>query len=443
MIIGFRVKNPFARSTPAVEAADTTTEPTDGAAASASRRPKRLVALVAGVSALAVLGAGAAVASQAHKTITLDIDGETLEVSTWSGSVENLLEEQDITIGSRDLVAPSPGTALASGTDVVVRYARQVTVSDGEETSQMWTTAVDAEEILSLLSARGDDVHLVASRSAERAEIGIRLPLDEQVNVLVDDETLEVPLGTAKVDEALAAVDVELNKRDRVSVERLDADGDRVDADEEGAVTVKVARVEVKNEEKTKKVKHESKTTEDSSRFNDLPTIAQTKGKNGERTITHKVTYVDGKEESRDKVSNKVTTKPVTEVLVKGTKERPAPKPEPKPAPAPKSSNSSKSSSSPSSSSSKSAPKNQGSAPSSGVWSQLASCESGGNPSIVSSNGLYHGLYQFSVGTWHAMGGSGVPSQASAAEQLKRAKKLQAASGWGQWPACSSKLGLR
>lgn len=432
------MKNPFARSTPAVEATDATTEPTEGTALTASRRPKRLVALIAGVSALAVLGAGAAVASQAHKTITLDVDGETVEVSTWSGSVENLLKEQDITIGSRDLVAPSEGTALTSGTDVVVRYARQVTVSDGEETSQMWTTAVDAEEILSLLSARGDDVHLVASRSAERAEIGIRLPLDEQVNVLVEGETLEVPLGTAKVDEALDAVDVELNKRDRVSVERLDADGKRVDADEAGTVTVKVARVEVKNEKKTKKVKHESKTTEDSSRFNDLPVAVQTKGKNGKRTITHKVTYVDGKEESREKVSDKVTTKPVTEVLVKGTKDRPAPKPAPEPAPAPKSSSGS-SSSAPK----QSAPKNQGSAPSSGVWSQLAACESGGNPSIVSSNGLYHGLYQFSVGTWQAMGGSGLPSQASAGEQLKRAKKLQAQSGWGQWPACSAKLGLR
>lgn len=79
----------------------------------------------------------------------------------------------------------------------------------------------------------------------------------------------------------------------------------------------------------------------------------------------------------------------------------------------------------------------------SGVWAKLAQCESGGNPRIVSSNGLYHGLFQFSVGTWRSVGGSGVPSQASPAEQLKRAKILQARSGWGQWPHCSSQLGLR
>lgn len=417
------MKYPFARST----RVDAPTEQIDLTAPTASRRPKRLVAVIAGVSALAVLGAGAAVANQAHKTISLDIDGTVTEVTTWRGSVENLLAEQNITVGSRDLVAPSPTTALNDGADVVVRYARQVTIADGEDTSQMWTTAVDAEEILNLLAARGENVHLVASRSADRAEIGIRLPLEEQVNVLVDGQTQEIPLGTPEVDTALDAVGVELDELDRVSVQRLDTEAETVAADEDGTVTVVVNRVEVKDEKKTKKVKHESKTKTDSGRFNDLPVAVQTKGADGERTIVNKVTYVDGAEESREEVSDKVTTKPVTEVLVKGTKTRPAP------APAPKSSGSAK----------KSAPKSQGAAPSSGVWSQLAQCESGGRPNAVSASGTYHGLYQFSVATWKAVGGSGLPSQASAAEQTKRAQMLQARSGWGQWPACSAKLGLR
>ena len=75
-------------------------------------------------------------------------------------------------------------------------------------------------------------------------------------------------------------------------------------------------------------------------------------------------------------------------------------------------------------------------------WERLAQCESGGNPTIVSANGLYYGLYQFSLGTWAAVGGSGLPSQASPAEQTMRAQILQARAGWGQWPACAAKLGL-
>ena len=77
-----------------------------------------------------------------------------------------------------------------------------------------------------------------------------------------------------------------------------------------------------------------------------------------------------------------------------------------------------------------------------GVWDRLAKCESGGNPRAVSSSGTYHGLFQFSVATWRSVGGSGLPSEASPAEQLQRAQALQARSGWGQWPACARKLGL-
>ncbi|MDD9205688.1 transglycosylase family protein, partial [Georgenia sp. 10Sc9-8] len=80
--------------------------------------------------------------------------------------------------------------------------------------------------------------------------------------------------------------------------------------------------------------------------------------------------------------------------------------------------------------------------PVTGVWADLARCESGGDPTIVSANGLYYGLYQFSLATWRSVGGSGLPSQASVAEQTERAKILQARSGWGQWPHCAARLGL-
>lgn len=77
-----------------------------------------------------------------------------------------------------------------------------------------------------------------------------------------------------------------------------------------------------------------------------------------------------------------------------------------------------------------------------GVWDRIAACESGGNWSINNGNGYYGGL-QFTIQSWHAVGGSGLPSNASKAEQINRAQKLQAIQGWGAWPVCSAKAGLR
>lgn len=78
----------------------------------------------------------------------------------------------------------------------------------------------------------------------------------------------------------------------------------------------------------------------------------------------------------------------------------------------------------------------------SGSWNKLAQCESGGNWSTNTGNGYYGGL-QFSASTWQSVGGSGLPHQASKAEQIARAKILQSRSGWGAWPACTSQIGLR
>ena len=76
------------------------------------------------------------------------------------------------------------------------------------------------------------------------------------------------------------------------------------------------------------------------------------------------------------------------------------------------------------------------------VWDRLAQCESGGNWAANTGNGFYGGL-QFTLGTWQAVGGSGYPNQASREEQIARAEVLLARSGWGSWPACSARLGLR
>lgn len=77
------------------------------------------------------------------------------------------------------------------------------------------------------------------------------------------------------------------------------------------------------------------------------------------------------------------------------------------------------------------------------VWRALAACESGGNPQARSASGLYYGAFQFSVATWQSLGYEGNPADAPYAVQVEAARRLQARSGWGQWPRCARRLGLR
>jgi LysM repeat protein len=75
------------------------------------------------------------------------------------------------------------------------------------------------------------------------------------------------------------------------------------------------------------------------------------------------------------------------------------------------------------------------------VWDSIAACESGGNWAINTGNGFYGGL-QFTLSSWAAVGGSGLPSNASREEQIMRGQMLQARQGWGAWPVCSIKAGV-
>jgi nucleoid-associated protein YgaU len=78
-----------------------------------------------------------------------------------------------------------------------------------------------------------------------------------------------------------------------------------------------------------------------------------------------------------------------------------------------------------------------------GVWDRIAQCESGGNWHINTGNGYYGGL-QFSASTWRAYGGTAyapTADQASRAQQIAVATKVQQAQGWGAWPTCSARAG--
>lgn len=82
-------------------------------------------------------------------------------------------------------------------------------------------------------------------------------------------------------------------------------------------------------------------------------------------------------------------------------------------------------------------------------WWSLAVCESGmgGEPRwhVDTGNG-FHGGLQFHPVTWREFGGeryAPTAAQATPAQQVDVAEDVLAVQGWGAWPACSAKLGLR
>lgn len=79
------------------------------------------------------------------------------------------------------------------------------------------------------------------------------------------------------------------------------------------------------------------------------------------------------------------------------------------------------------------------------TWERLANCESGGRWHINTGNGYYGGL-QFSRATWRAYGGgryARTADRASKRHQIRIGERVRRAQGWGAWPVCSRRIGLR
>ena len=380
------------------------------------RKTSRAVRLAAGGTALVAVVGGSVAFTALDKDVTVDADGATTRVSTFAGTVGDVLEDQGITIGAHDIVAPAQDAVLSDRTAIVVRYGRQLTLTVDGQQQVYWTTARTVDEALSDLDVRADGAKLSASRSEPLGRQGLALDVVTPKDAVVVADGTERPLTTTSVDvdALLAEAGVTVRPGDEIS----NAVADRV---VEG-LRVTVVRVDRSQSTETVAIPHTSRTEETDTLFKGEEEVV-TAGVDGSKTITFDDVFRDGVRSAHDAVGEVVDAQPVEEVVQVGTKARPVVVAAPVAA-----------------SSSGSSASSVGGGADGLNWAALAQCESGGNASIVSGSGKYHGLYQFSVATWRAVGGSGLPSQASASEQTYRAKLLYQRSGAGQWPVCGKKL---
>ena len=360
---------------------------------------RSLLALVVQAFVVTCLVAGTTAFVTFDKTVTLSVDGERHEIRSFARTVGDVLDSEGITVGTHDLVSPLPGRRLESGDKIVVRYGRPVELTVDGQTRTVWTTARKVDEALMMFGLRADGAYLSASRSTRISRSGmnlyVRLPHD--LTILADGKRHELTTTALTVREALAEAKVKVRAHDRVSAGLASYPMDEQ--------VIAVTRVDGKKVVEEKAVPFKTVTKQSAALYKGV-TKVETRGKVGVRVRTFSETYVNGKLSARKLVSDKLTVKPVTEVVLVGTK----PKPENSPS-------------------------------ADGLnWAALADCESGGNPDAYNPSGPYYGLYQFSESTWHSVGGAGVPTDYGSGEQTYRAQLLYKRSGAGQWPVCGKYL---
>ncbi|MFJ7186984.1 ubiquitin-like domain-containing protein [Lysinibacillus xylanilyticus] len=82
------------------------------------------------------------------KSVTLDADGEKIEVTTHAKTVEQLLQDQNIDVAEHDKISPSLNTKIVNGLAISWEQAKEVTISVDGNQSKVWTTETQVKDIL-------------------------------------------------------------------------------------------------------------------------------------------------------------------------------------------------------------------------------------------------------------------------------------------------------
>ncbi len=367
---------------------------------SSVRHPLKLA--IYGVVLAGLIGGTAAWATM-DKSVTITVDGEGRSVHTHAGKVGGVLNDNKIAVGKHDILAPAADAPVKDGTEIVLRRGRLLRLNVDGASREVWVTAVSVDEALTQVGFGQGGLYLSASRSKrlplDGFSLTIRTPKD--VTVIADGHTKKMVSTAATVGDLLDTAKVKIGTTDRVSqlANAIVTDG----------MTITIVRVKYGKQLVQTVVKYKVIEKKDATKDKGTKTV-ETTGVDGLQEVTYLVTYLNGKAASKKVVSTRVLTKVVNQVVLVGTKPLPA--------------------------------GGAGDIPPSGGlnWAALAQCESGGNPRAVNPAGPYYGLYQFDIGTWQSNGGSGIPSDASAAEQTRVAQNLYNARGRSPWPVCGKYL---
>lgn len=369
---------------------------------------------------LGALAVGGVVAATSQKNLTVDYNGEEMQLATFSSDVQGALDAADVEVSAKDLVYPASSEEVSSGDTITVRTAKPVAVSiDGAE-KNFDSTALTVQDLLKPLEKVEPGSVITADGKKldpnDRVEEGMDLDVVSPKIVAINNagKTTYTQIAAKTVGDVLNERGIKLGKNDNVtpSKDATLVDGQTITID-------KFTEEEVK----------ETETFDAEPQYVDDPELEEgteevrEEGVPGEKEVTYKVKLRNGEEISRE-VKGEKELKPATPATIaRGTK--PAAKTEEEPA----------------SASSAAAPAEANGS----VWDSIAQCESGGDWSINTGNG-YSGGLQFAQGTWDAFGGgeyAPTASQATREQQIAVAEKIQASQGWGAWPACTAKLGLR
>jgi len=191
----------------------------------------------------------------AKKTIVVVIDGKSTQITTFRSNLSKVLRDGNIEISSKDKITPKIEATIQNGDKIFIKRAVDV--------------AVD-----------------------------------------VDGKKIKIKSAESNISEMLKAEKITLNDKDKISPSK-----DKV---LQNGIKISIIRVAAKIEAKIENLDFETVTKNDNNLEKGITKTIQD-GSVGSKTLSFNVSYENGKEISRNLVTETITQNPVTKIVAVGT----------------------------------------------------------------------------------------------------------------------------
>ncbi len=247
------------------------------------------------------------------KSITLDVNGEELNIRTHAHTVGSLLSEQEIEVAKHDLVIPSVNTPIEEGLSIRWEQSQQVAINVGQESTSIWTTDHKVEDVLAKAGIEVAEYDVVKPRLDEQLGADNRITVQKAFEITLNDGGVEkkVRSTSTTVADFLKRENIHLNDDDRLNR--------KVDGFLKPGSIVEVVRVEKVTDVVEEPANFTVETRNDPSLLKGREKVVQL-GKKGTVSRKFEIVKENGKEVSRKLLEEKVIKESQTKIVSIGSK---------------------------------------------------------------------------------------------------------------------------
>lgn len=247
------------------------------------------------------------------KSVTLNVNGEQIDIKTNAHTVGQLLSSEEIEVAEHDKVTPSVNTPIEEGLSISWEQAKLVEIQTDAEKETLWTTEKKVRDILELANVK------LQKHDEVFPNLDAKIGKDNRITIQKAFQVTLVDGGKEKQVWSTSTTVADFLKRENIQMDEHDRLNRKADGMVKPGSVVEVVRVEKVTDVVEEPTNFAVVTQKDAQLLKGREKVVQ-EGKKGTVERKFEIVKENGKEVSRTLLSENVIEEPQKKIVSVGTR---------------------------------------------------------------------------------------------------------------------------